>query len=148
MLRGTTVQNGEYYSAKYYDIVPKRDNEGKIVYKNNKIEYTIDMNPYEFNFREREVGSGNAYYANYRAFSRTIDEIGNIQTNSIKYIIYTSNSNVPFKIGGKVVFYWNDKQIITTVLKTSRNSNFQNTLANTRFKSISDNYMPLFLELA
>ena len=35
MLRGTIVQNGEYYSAKYYDIVPKRDNEGKIVYKNN-----------------------------------------------------------------------------------------------------------------
>lgn len=145
-MRGSTIKVGEYFNAKYYDLIPKIENN-KIVYKNGKMDYTIDDEYYEFSFKEKIPGTGSSFFNNYKGFQQKITNIGVFQTSQYNYQIYTSNTEIPFKIGGQVVIMFNGREFRTTIVSIKTDTNYINTLTSQRFGIMDYENMPLVLEL-
>ena len=146
-MRGSTVKVGEFFTAKYFDIVPKMEN-GQVVKNNGKIEYVIETIPYYFTYREKEAGSGASYFNNFKGFQTGLTNVGVFQTQDRSYQIYTSCTNVPFKNGGKVVISINGKDYDAVIMRIRQNTNYQNTLASLRLGTIDTEYAPILLDLA
>ena len=80
-MRGATIRIGEYFEAKYYDVIPKFD-EGKIVKINGKIQYTLDTIPYTFHFYDKEAGGVISHLGNQKGYNlkENLNNLGVFQT--------------------------------------------------------------------
>lgn len=146
-MRGSTVKVGEYLSAKYYNLIPKIVNN-QVVKVNGKIEYELEKIPYHFTYREKETGSGALFFNNFKGYQNTLTNLGVFQTKEQNYTIYTSCTNVPFKVGGQVVINFNGVEYKTIVVGVRNNTAYQNNLVSQRLGTIDMEYTPILLDLA
>lgn len=146
-MRGSTVKVGEFLNAKYYDLIPKMvDNQ--VVKVNGKIEYELEKIPYHFTYREKESGSGALFFNTFKGFQNTLSNLGVYQVREQNYSIYTSCTNVPFKVGGCVVISYEGKEYKLIVVNKRNNTLYQNNLVNQRLGTIDMEHTPILLDLA
>lgn len=146
-MRGSTVKVGEYFNAEYFDVIPKVENDKQVI-NNGKLEYVIDTIPYYFTYKETTRGSGITFFNNYRGFQSKLSNMGVFQTPQNSYQIYTSNTEIPFKVGGLVKLNYQGKTYKLTVNSVKFDTNYINTIASTRFGETSYDYMPIVLDLS
>lgn len=144
-MRGDTIKIGEYYKAKYYDLIPKIENN-EVVKTNGKIEYIIDTNPYYFSYREREVRE-TGLVGTFRGYKQEINNLGVYQTSKQSFTIYTSDTSIPFKIGGVVCITINGVEFRYTVQRARINTLYQNNITNLRNGDIDTNHSPWVIDL-
>lgn len=147
-MRGSTIKVGEYYQAKYYDIIPKKENN-KIVKVNGKIQYEISTTPYVFDFFDKEAGASISVLTGSKGYnlSSGLSEIGLFQAPQHGFSIFTTATDVPFKVGGKVVISINNKDYSTTIQKIRYNTYHENTIVSQRLGTIDTEYNPILIDL-
>lgn len=144
-MRGNTIKIGEYYSARYYDIIPKIENNEVVT--NGKIEYVIDTQPYYFTYREREVREMGSTTSYFRGYKQQLNNLGVYQTSKNVYSIYTSNTSIPFKNGGQVVITINGVDFKYTIQQVRVNTLYQNNITMLRYGGIDSKHCPILLDL-
>lgn len=146
-MRGSTIKVGEFLTAKYYDLIPKIENN-KVVKVNGKIEYELSTIPYEFTYREKETGSGALFFNTFKGFQNSLSNLGVFQVREQNYSIYTSCTEIPFKVGGSVVINYEGREYKLIVVNKRNNTLYQNNLVNARLGTIDMEHTPILLDLA
>lgn len=95
-MRGKVLGNDENLKGYYYDWISRKiDSNGIKSYEYSTI-------PYIFNFSDSST-SGSTVFSSTKGLEETISNVGVYQTNVNKWTIQTSNTEIPFKVGGKIV---------------------------------------------
>lgn len=143
-MRGTQLQNGEFYTAYYYDIIPApaSDQSG------NKIRYTWDTMPQMFKFKESSVGS-TTVFASLKGLEKKTANIGSVfQTGDQRWKISTSNTQIDFKTNGKVVIYSGTDTWEFTITKVTNQLTNITSIRAGRFGRLDMSSIPVNIEMA
>lgn len=142
-MRGKVLANDENLKGYYYDWV------SKVMNNNGTKEYTYATIPYRFNFSDSST-SGSTVFSSTKGFEETISNVGVYQTNSNKWTIQTSDTHVPFKVGGKVVIKVNGRETSFLITKRTTLTSYLSGVSGKR--PFSDDFakvdFPIVLELS
>lgn len=140
-MRGKQLENGEFFTAYYYDIIPTN------VIINGKAQYTLDTEAQIFKCREASFGSTSVFQS-LKGLEKKLINIGAVwQTNDQKWKIATSNTDIEFKDGGKIIMYGKDFIWEFIIYKTTRQMAQGNSLRAGRFGLIDEKSLPILLEI-
>ena len=111
-MRGETLSFAENYQATYYDLIST-----KVV--NGVKKYDYDTMPQTFSYAETSL-SGATVFQSTKGFETSSVEFGGVyQTNSYKYKIQTSNTQIDFKVNGKVKMIIDGEEKTFTIIKVT-----------------------------
>ena len=146
-MRGKLLPNGEFLSGYYYDIIEQRNENGDVVVINNKTKYEYSSVPFSFHFKDgTQVGSSLFQYI--KGLERKTYNFGGVyQSSDQTWRIFTSSSNVPFKVNGKVVVFSNGVAYDFIIKKVVVNQGNVGSLPSGRYGKNYTEYFPLTLEI-
>jgi hypothetical protein len=146
-MRGAILPIGEYLTGYYYDLVPKRDENGNIVTKNNKTEWVLTNEPIKFHFKDRAQVAKD-YYNRITGYDQRTYNLGGVfQTNEQIWKIYTSDGHISFKQNAKVVVYFDEIPREFFIKRVIQNQDTLGQMQMQRYGKIKKEYLPIILEL-
>lgn len=142
-MRGKVLADNEnlkglYYDWTYYNMKPDGTKE-----------YTYAKIPHKFNFSDSST-SGSTVFSSTKGLEETITNFGVYQTNGNKWNIQTSNTNIPFKVGGKVVLNINGMEQNFLITKIIFLTSYMTGISGSRpfSNELSKKDFPIVLELS